>query len=74
MILTTNNCLSYLQRYNLISNRENPKIIQIPTNVNHIFRIETPTQTFILKQAMEKLARFPTIPIDIQKAQQEVTF
>lgn len=71
MNLTTGNIPSYLQQHRLISRRETPHITEIPTNVNHIFRIETPTQHFILKQAMEKLARFPTIPISIKRVDTE---
>ena len=71
MMLTPKTIPVYLQQHKLYSGKEPLKITEIPTNVNRIFRIETPTQTFILKQALEKLVRFPNIPISLKRIDTE---
>lgn len=65
--LTPSTIPSYLIRNGIAAAGEPLRITHIPSNVNHVFRVDTATRGLILKQARDQLVRFPDVPINPQR-------
>ena len=69
--LTEDGIGAYLRSKALITKEEGIRISAIPSNVNRIFRVQSASQTLIVRQSLGQLVRFPHISLNPRRTQTE---
>lgn len=69
--LTESTVIPYLKEKGYITPEEPAAVTFLPSNVNFVYRVDTPTKSFVVKQGRESLARFPDVPCSIRRTETE---
>lgn len=69
--LTESTVIPYLKEKGYITPEEPARVTFLPSNVNFVYRVDTPTKSFVVKQGRGSLARFPDVPCSIRRTETE---